>query len=98
ICFNMRGDLGRAKEWVIRAIDASKDHDYQGFRLRGLVLLASLELDAGNEASAWEAIREGLEQYWAGNLPSMRAYSFYVLLDTMAERLGHWNVQSAAAF
>jgi CHAT domain-containing protein/tetratricopeptide (TPR) repeat protein len=98
ICFNMRGDLGRAKEWVIRAIDVSKDHDYQSFRLRGLVLLASLELDAGNEASAWEAIREGLEQYWASNLPSMRAYSFYVLLDTMAERMGHWNVQSAAAF
>jgi len=98
ICLNMRGNLGKAKGLATRAIDISKNHDYQSFRLRGLVLLASLEADAGNEASAWAAIHEGLEQYWTGNLPSMRAYSFYMLLDTITEHLGHWNVQSAAAF
>jgi CHAT domain-containing protein len=98
ICLNMKRDLGRAEDLALKAIALSKDHGYLGFRLRGLVLLASLEADAGNESSAWQAIREGLEQYWTGNLPPMRAYSFYMLLDSIAENLGHWNVQSAAAF
>lgn len=96
ICSNMKGDLGPAKQIVQRALVMAKDHGYQSLYLRALNLLAGLESDAGDDARAWSAVQEGLALYWKGNLPQVRAYSLYAVLDLMAERLGHVNVQFAA--
>ncbi|HTD22035.1 MAG TPA: CHAT domain-containing tetratricopeptide repeat protein [Terriglobales bacterium] len=98
ICSNMNRQVGPAKELTQRVLRTAKSHDYQSLYLRGMMLLATLESDAGNESSAWSAIHEGLGLYWNSNLPAVRAYSFYVALDFMAERLGHPNVRFAAAF
>ena len=98
ICSNMQGNLGDAKEIAQQASRLAKRSDYSGFYLRGLMILATLESEAGNESMAWATIREGLERYWNGALPPMRGYSFYTLLRLMAEHLGHWNVQFAAAY
>ncbi len=97
ICSNMQGNLSSAKELAQQASRLAKASNYQGFYLRSLVVLATLESEAGDESTAWAAVREGLERYWSGNLPAMRGYSFYTLLRLMAEHLGHWNVQFAAA-
>lgn len=97
ICSNMSGDLGTAKEGVRSALDVARSHDFQSLYLRGLTLLATLETDAGDDASAWSAVKEGLALYWKSDLPPVRAYSFYAALDRMAERLGHANVQFAAS-
>src|SRR5260370_39765704 len=94
----MQGKLGDAKEFAQQASRLAKRSDYSGFYLRGLMILATLESEAGNESLAWATIREGLERYWNGALPPMRGYSFYTLLRLMAEHLGHWNVQFAAAY
>jgi CHAT domain-containing protein/cytochrome c-type biogenesis protein CcmH/NrfG len=97
ICSNMKGDLDVAKQFCRHGITLAKDHSYTGFHLRGLMILATLEADSGDESGAWSAIQEGLGRYWSATLPAMRAYSFYFLLDRIAERLEHWNVQFAAA-
>jgi hypothetical protein len=98
ICSNMNREVGPAKDLTQRALAMAKSHDYQSLYLRGLMLVATLESEAGNESSAWAAIHEGLGLYWKSSLPAVRAYSFYALLNRMAERLGHPNVQFAAAF
>ena len=97
ICSNMNREIGPAKDLTLHALALAKNHEYQSLYLRGLMLLATLESEAGNESSAWSAIHEGLGLYWKSNLPAVRAYSFYTLLNRMAERLGHPNVQFAAA-
>ena len=96
ICSNMSGALGPAKEIVQRSLEVARAHGYQSLYLRALTLLASLESDAGDDASAWSAVQEGLALYWKSGLPPVRAYSFYAVLDVMAGRLGHANVQFAA--
>ena len=98
ICSNMSGDVRPAKQTAQRALSIARDHGYQSFYLRALTLLAVLESDAGDDAKAWSDIQEGLGLYWKSDLPEVRAYSFYTVLDRMAERLGHANVQFAAAF
>ena len=96
ICSNMKGDLGPAKQLVQRALVMARDHGYQSLYLRALNLLAGLESDAGDDARSWSAVQEGLALYWKAGLPQVRAYSLYAVLDLMAERLGHVNVQFAA--
>jgi len=98
ICSNMSGDLGHAKELTRQTMIAARSHDYQSLYLRGLRVIATLEDQAGDNAMAWSAIQEGLGLYWQSSLAPVRAYSLYSLLDSMAERLGHDNVQFAAAF
>ncbi|HZD94247.1 MAG TPA: CHAT domain-containing protein, partial [Candidatus Sulfotelmatobacter sp.] len=96
ICSNMSGALGPAKEITQRALTVARSHSYQSLYLRGLNLLAGLESDAGDDTAAWSAVQEGLALYWKSGLPPVRAYSFYAVLDRMAERRGHANVQFAA--
>jgi CHAT domain-containing protein/cytochrome c-type biogenesis protein CcmH/NrfG len=98
ICSNMTGDLGRAKELAGQALRIAQERNYQSFYLRGLLVTAAMESEAGDELSAWTAIREGLERYWNGSLPAVRAYGFYTLLRLIGEYRGHWNVQFAAAY
>jgi CHAT domain-containing protein/cytochrome c-type biogenesis protein CcmH/NrfG len=98
ICSNMSGDLGHAKQLTRQALVEARSHDYLSIYLRGLPLLANLEDQAGEESGAWSAIEEGLDLYWKSSLPDVRAYSLYTALDRMAERIGHANVQFAAAF
>lgn len=96
ICSNMKEHLGQAKQIVQCALVMAKDHGYQSLYLRALNLLAGLESDAGDDARAWSAVQEGLALYWKAGLPQVRAYSLYAVLDLMAGRLGHANVQFAA--
>jgi CHAT domain-containing protein len=98
ICSDMNRDLRSAKELTQAALDLAKRHGYMSFYLRGLTVLADLDDQEGNEAGAWSAIQEGLGLYWSRRLPPVRAYSLYVVLDFLAERLGHDHVQFAAAF
>lgn len=96
-CFNIQGELGVAKSLTKAALSIAKEKDYPSYYLRGLTMLAALESESGNESSAWSAIQEGLKRFWSGNSPDTRAYGFYNRLDQEAERMGHWNVQLAAA-
>ncbi len=98
ICSNMNREVGPARDVIQHALTIAKSHGYQSSYLRGLMQMAMAESDAGNESKAWAAIQEGLGLYWTYGLPDVRAYSFYVALDFMAERLGHPNVRIAAAF
>ncbi|HXB20031.1 MAG TPA: CHAT domain-containing protein [Candidatus Solibacter sp.] len=97
ICTLMKNDSGAAKVLVNSALQIARAHNYQSFYLRGLLMLSYLEAGAGDEASAWSAIREGLQMFWSARLPAMRGYSLYTALETMAEHSGHDNVQFAAA-
>jgi len=66
ICSNMNREIGPAKDLTLHALALAKNHEYQSLYLRGLMLLATLESEAGNESSAWSAIHEGLASI--GNL------------------------------
>jgi CHAT domain-containing protein len=96
ICSNMSDSVGPAKAALQLALAEAKQHDYQSLYLRGLSLLVRLESEAGDDASAGAAVREGLALYWKSAVPPVRAYSLYAELDVMAERLGHPHVQFAA--
>ncbi|HET9183994.1 MAG TPA: CHAT domain-containing protein [Candidatus Angelobacter sp.] len=96
ICSNMSGQVGTAKRVLHRALSLAQHHGYESLYLRGLTLLAVLQSDAGDDASAWSAVQEGLALYWKSDLPPVRAYSLYTVLDRMAGRRGHANVQFAA--
>jgi len=96
ICSNMNREVGPAKNLAQQALEQAKAHGYIGFYLRALTTLATLESEVGDETSAWAAIQEGLSTYWQLDTPPLRAYSFYALLETMASRVGHPNVQFAA--
>lgn len=98
ICSNMNGDLRNAKELMLAALALAKSHGYMSFYVRGLTVLAELDDQEGDEAGAWSAIQGGLGLYWSRGLPPVRAYSLYVVLDFLAERLGHYQVQFAAAY
>lgn len=98
ICSNMQGEVSKAKLLTQAAIRLSQEHGYKSFYLRALANLCRLESEAGDESRAWALLREGLAQYWSSNVPGMRAYTFYVLMDRMAEHLGHPNVQFSANF
>lgn len=96
-CAWMNNDRGSAKIMVESALQIAQSHRYQGFYLRGLLFLADYEAESGDAARAWLSIRQGLQLFWAGGFPPMRGYSFYWLLDKLAEHLGHDNVELAAA-
>jgi CHAT domain-containing protein len=98
ICSDMSGDLRSAKDLTQAALALARNHGYMSFYLRGLTVLADLDDQAGDESGAWSAIQEGLSLYWTRGLAPLRAYSLYVVLDFLAERLGHDHVQFAAAF
>lgn len=98
ICSNMSGDLGHAKQLTQQGLAGARSNDYQILYLRGLTEIAVLEDQAGDNSRAWSAVQEGLSLYWKSSLPNVRAYSIYIALDKMAERIGHANVQFASEF
>lgn len=92
-CFRMTGDI---KQAGLALASARKIADKAGFGvllLRALAFEASLNWSAkGNERRAWTLYHEGLDHFWTGNYPEIRAYEFYAGLCFPAENHGYWQL------
>lgn len=58
---------------------------YESAALRALGFLVERHVSLGRPLFHWSRAREGLERYWAGVVPELRAHQFYYSLAQLAE-------------
>jgi CHAT domain-containing protein/tetratricopeptide (TPR) repeat protein len=91
-CRGMIGELGQALKAVDRALAVTQAAGYRVLRLRSLGGRAELDSSAGNFAASWVHDQAGLEEYWSGAYPAMRAYQFYDDMSLFAEEFAQWQL------
>jgi CHAT domain-containing protein len=87
-CSNMLGEFAAAEATAARAVQEAGDHHFGILRLRALGIQAGTLTAMGRRKEALEQNRRGLEAFWAGDYPPMRAYQFYDDMSTSAEQAG----------
>lgn len=93
ICSNRAGEFGEAKRLIMQASALATDAHFQGLRLRAIMAIAWMELEAGSRAQAWNLIRQGLWLYWTGVAPTMRAYALYMVMHSIADAEGNRHAE-----
>jgi CHAT domain-containing protein len=84
-CFNILGRLEESKLDVDDALALAKKSNYKILSLRALAIGASLATTRGDSSFAVKRDLEGLQEYWSGQYPIVRAYQFYSDLSFNAE-------------
>jgi CHAT domain-containing protein/tetratricopeptide (TPR) repeat protein len=84
-CRSITGDIDGASEESDQAVDLAKHSGYRAVYLRALGNAASINDLKGDFNKAWNRHLEGLQQYWNGNYPPVRAFLFYSELSYVAE-------------
>ena len=96
-CFNI---LGRLEEAKLDAEDALAQNSfpagYKILQLRVLGIGAALATTRGDAAFAVKQDLAGLQEYWAGQYPIVRAYQFCSDLSFNTEAAGLWQLTYAA--
>jgi CHAT domain-containing protein len=81
-------------EWGRRQLAAARkdarDANYQTLYLRALGFSASSASGSGEIERAWSWDRNGLEKYWSGTYPPLRAQHFYDDLRIIAQDSDQW--------
>jgi CHAT domain-containing protein len=77
VCSGLMDDLGKAEKTARRAMAQAQEHSYGVLYLRALGFVAGDCFDAGDESNALKLYASGLQNYWAGQYPAMRAFNFY---------------------
>jgi CHAT domain-containing protein len=95
-CFNILGRLEEAKLDADDALALAKKSNYRILSLRALAIGASLATTRGDSSFAVKRDMEGLQEYWAGQYPIVRAYQFYSDLSFNAEAAELWHLAYAA--
>ncbi len=75
-----------ASEREALASAAQHEHAYPVLYLRALGLSASRHARIGNTAAAWRENFSGLDSFWDGMYPRLRAYQFYSALSLFADQ------------
>ena len=96
-CFNIQDRLEEAK---LDAEDALAQNSvparYKILQLRVLGIAAALATTRGDAAFAVKQDLTGLQEYWAGQYPIIRAYQFCSDLSFNTEAAGLWHLTYAA--
>jgi hypothetical protein len=95
-CFNILGRLEEAKLDADDALDLANKSNYKILHLKALGISASLATTRGDSSFAVKRDLEGLQEYWSGQYPILRAYQFYSDLSFNAETADLWHLAYAA--
>jgi CHAT domain-containing protein len=91
-CTGRMSDIG--SEFVLkrRAIQIAETHRYSVLTLRAIGLMAGARTLVDDLEAAQREDYDGLQRYWNGIYPPLRAYQFYSDLSEIAKKEGHWNM------
>jgi CHAT domain-containing protein/tetratricopeptide (TPR) repeat protein len=90
-CSKMVARLRMAHEQLQQGLRASRRYGYGSLEMRSLYLAAELESNSGNREAAWSSSHTGLQRYWGGRFPLLRAYQFYGELGFLADDAQQWS-------
>jgi len=93
ICSRLTGNLGGARIRLNEAAQMAHKAGYEGLRLRTIAFLADFDADDGDLRTGWSQVALGLEMFWAGKYPIMRAYNLYASMDQLADADDQWHLQ-----
>ena len=85
VCSGLMGDLGAKEKAAQRAQDRAQQAGYGALYLRALGFVADAKLYTGDRPGAWRLLCTGLESYWSGQFPAMRAYNLYTFVADAPE-------------
>ncbi len=91
LCIGQTGRFSESKQLIETSLDLARKSGYDTVSLRALGLAAAQQANQGNTAAGAALDREGLERYWEGVYPPIRAYQFYSDLGFHAEKREQWN-------
>jgi tetratricopeptide (TPR) repeat protein len=83
-----------AQRAAIRAGEIATNAGFESLVLRSLSLRSDIAQDKGDSGLCWQVDRQGLDRYWSGSFPILRAYAFYADLGYAAESENRWNLAS----
>jgi CHAT domain-containing protein/tetratricopeptide (TPR) repeat protein len=86
VCERWAGDFNQAWANHREAIQSALQSRYTVLSLRALFLRSIWQKDTGNVAAAWEGFIKGLDQFWNGSYPLVRAQHLYSELSLLAPR------------
>jgi CHAT domain-containing protein/tetratricopeptide (TPR) repeat protein len=89
--------LGQSRQSIVEAVEVSRSSGYGVLYLRGVGFLAAFATAVGEYRQAWQGDRTGLEAYWDGSYPPMRAYQFYADMTFGPEAAGDWPLAEGLA-
>jgi CHAT domain-containing protein/tetratricopeptide (TPR) repeat protein len=89
-CSSIAGNPGEAQFFAQHAAEEAKYAHYEDLYLRAVTGMAAMDSESGSPLRAWNLSSEGLEHYWSGHGSPTRGYSFYVLLDALADADRLW--------
>lgn len=92
MCAARLGDFERSLRFMQIALRTTSQSAYSTLHLRALGLNASLQTNIGNIPASWRENWNGIELFWKGAHPPMRAYQFYSELTHAAERSHQWHL------
>ena len=95
ICTGILGKIDDSRTYANRAVDSASASNYGFLYLRGVGLVSSLDATTGRSDAAWSASLAGLAKFWESLATSMRGYSLYINLDSLAEKAHEWHLQAA---
>lgn len=90
-CLERLGELSSSSALEKEARDLADSDDYKILLLRAMGLTAASDTAVGDLATARAADHAGLEYFWSGSFPPLRAYQFYADHANIAEQAQHWN-------
>jgi len=92
VCLNAMERPHKAEAALKIALATARDAGYETLYLRGVGFSAFLETENGNRRMSWSLNRLGLERYWKGLHPPVRANQFYSDLCSDAEEKANWQL------
>ena len=97
VCDNILWHLTDYRLATRRAVSVARKSDYGALYLRAIGFQAGFATEVDNYREAWRGDRTGLEEYWSGEYPPIRAYQFLSDMTFDAEDAGDWMVAEALA-
>jgi CHAT domain-containing protein len=96
-CLESQANMGEGPFYIAHALSLSDTAHYSLLHLRALGFAAVTQTNKNNltQAEAWDFA--GLQKYWSGTYPYLRAYQFYDDRDEHARQLGQWYLANALA-
>jgi CHAT domain-containing protein/tetratricopeptide (TPR) repeat protein len=96
-CEGVEWRLGTSHRAIERATTISQANGYGALYLRAIGFLAEFAGIVGNDRQSLRGNRMGLDAYWDGSNPPMRAYQFYSDMLFAAEADQDWLVAEGLA-
>ncbi|HEY3839322.1 MAG TPA: CHAT domain-containing protein, partial [Bryobacteraceae bacterium] len=90
-CAGRLSDIGSEFTLKRRAIQIAEAHGYGTLTLRAIGLMATASTLVDDLNAAQREDHDGLQRFWGGAYPPLRAYQFYSDLSEIAKREGHWT-------